>query len=236
MRKIFNMSVKQTVPSVESVFDAQGIPQSKQSDNRFARLAEDAIKIYNNMAKPIGILMEVDIDDFSRIYEGEGRNSHDSPVKTIYETSNDLALFAVTIDEEVCFEIARLFRSDNFVIGSMLDSVASEGTEQTAQVLENIYMDHLKVHGRLNPKMGTLRFSPGYCGWHISGQRKIFQSLHPEDIGIELNDSCLMKPIKSISGVIISGLKENFIYEDRFSFCKDCATHSCIERLNEISN
>jgi len=47
------------------------------------------------------------------------------------------------------------------------------------------------------------RFSPGYCGWHVSEQKKLFP-LFPsaEPCGIRLTDSSLMLPIKSVSGVI----------------------------------
>ena len=49
----------------------------------------------------------------------------------------------------------------------------------------------------------TNRFSPGYCGWHVSEQKKLFP-LFPsaEPCGIRLTDSSLMLPIKSVSGVI----------------------------------
>lgn len=49
----------------------------------------------------------------------------------------------------------------------------------------------------------TNRYSPGYCGWHVSEQQKLF-SLFPvaSPCGIQLTDSSLMIPIKSVSGII----------------------------------
>jgi hypothetical protein len=76
-----------------------------------------------------------------------------------------------------------------------------------------------------------MRFSPGYCGWHVSGQKKLFAALEPEEIGITLTPSCLMKPLKSISGVIIAGDVDIFQFEDAFAFCGECSTHVCRERL-----
>jgi hypothetical protein len=76
-----------------------------------------------------------------------------------------------------------------------------------------------------------MRFSPGYCGWHVTGQKKLFAALHPEEIDITLTPSCLMKPLKSISGVIIAGDMEIFRFDDSFAFCAECSTHVCRERL-----
>ena len=52
---------------------------------------------------------------------------------------------------------------------------------------------------------GVLRYSPGYCGWHVSGQINLFNTLTPEKIGITLGESCLMNPLKSVSGVLVAG-------------------------------
>ncbi|MCF0209200.1 MAG: methionine synthase, partial [Bacteroidaceae bacterium] len=54
----------------------------------------------------------------------------------------------------------------------------------------------------------TNRFSPGYCGWHVREQKLLFSTFPlAEPCGVKLTDSCLMLPIKSVSGVI--GIGEN---------------------------
>jgi hypothetical protein len=234
MRKIFNIPVDSATPGIDVVIRAQGIPRSVTPDDRTVIIAKEAVEIYRTMANPIGIIMELSKEEFEDVYAGEGMNESDSPVKPIFGKSDDLALFAATVEEEVCEEISHQFSIGEYALGSMLDATASEGAEMTAQYIENIYRSRLQSITRFNTGCGILRFSPGYCGWHISGQKKLFQTLHPEDIGIELNPSYLMLPIKSISGVIISGKKEIFEFDDTFSFCADCATHSCRERIEAI--
>lgn len=234
MRKIFNITIDHATPSAETVIRAQGIPRSVTPDERTVRLAQEAIAVYRSKAKPIGVITEVSKEDFEATYTGEGSNDPSSPVQPIFRQADDLALFAVTIEEELCEEISRQFSIGEYALGSMIDTVASEGTEMTAQAVEDFYRGHLQAINRFDSGSGILRFSPGYCGWHISGQKKLFQSLHPEDIGIELNQSYLMRPIKSISGIIITGKNEIFRFDDSFSFCADCATHSCRERIEAI--
>ena len=48
----------------------------------------------------------------------------------------------------------------------------------------------------------TNRYSPGYCIWNIREQRGIFDLLPSDEIGVKLLPSFLMKPIKSVSGII----------------------------------
>lgn len=235
MRKIYNIFTEQVIPSIESVLAGQGIPRSLKPDERTTILAKETISIYSQIAKPVGILMEISKNDFESVFVGEGRNEIDSPIKPIYLSADCLALFAVTVGKEICSEISERFNKNDFAHGSMLDSAASEGTEMTAQAIEDIYRRHLVETGKFNTDSGILRFSPGYCGWHISAQRKLFQALLPEDIKITLNDSFLMQPLKSISGVIIFGRREIFDFDDNFSFCIDCRTHTCRDRVQAVN-
>ncbi len=234
MRKIFNISVDEVIPPIGSVLAAQGIPLHLKPDQRTSDLAQEAILLFRRHALPIGIIMEISKHDFDDVYVGDGKNATDSPVEPIYKLSDDLALFAITIEESICAEISKLFERNDLALGSMLDAAASEGAELTAQWVENFYEKHLGKIGRFNNKNGILRFSPGYCGWHMSAQKKIFKTLRPEDIDIELNSSFLMKPLKSISGIIISGQKGIFEFNDTFSFCKDCTTHTCRDRIKAV--
>jgi hypothetical protein len=116
----------------------------------------------------------------------------------------------------------------------MLDSAASEGAEQTAAALESSYGESLFSKGGHDSSIGIMRFSPGYCGWHISAQRKLFEALQPGKIGIELNKSYLMIPLKSVSGVIVTGKKEIFVFDDIFDFCANCDDRSCQDRIKTM--
>jgi hypothetical protein len=80
----------------------------------------------------------------------------------------------------------------------------------------------------------VLGYSPGYCGWHISGQKKLFAYLHPERIGITLNNSYLMTPLKSVTGVLVAGPPEIHRFKPDFPFCRHCRTYSCLERFKHL--
>jgi hypothetical protein len=76
----------------------------------------------------------------------------------------------------------------------------------------------------------TFLYSPGYCGWHISAQEPLFAVLRPQAIGMTLNASFLMSPLKSISGVLVSGPAAIHGIAAGYPFCGRCQSPVCRER------
>jgi hypothetical protein len=221
-------------PGIRAILEAQGVPRFAPIDERTTRLAEEALALYEGTARPAGILLELEREVFASIFKGNGRNDPASPVGPIFKEAEALALFVATLGEPICDEISQAFRRNDFPLGSMLDATASEAADLMAQRLEEIFRERLNSRGSFGHPLATLRFSPGYCGWDMSGQRSLFEATHPSTIGISLNESFLMRPIKSVSGVIIAGKKEIFQFDDTFSFCRDCLTHTCRDRLSRL--
>lgn len=233
MHKVVYIPVEALLPTTEAVLKAQGVPGGN-GDERMHRLAGEAISTVRRLASPSGVLLELPTDEFEGIYMGEGMNDNETPLALVYPQATNLALFAVTLGPQVGDEISRLFSQNDFAVGTMLDAAASEATELAAQYLESQYRNLLTKAGSWDDSMGVLPFSPGYCGWNVSGQKKLFAHLKPETIGITLTGSCLMQPLKSISGVFVSGKMEIFMFDDTYPFCADCRTHSCQTRARAV--
>lgn len=68
--------------------------------------------------------------------------------------------------------------------------------------------EHLRRHAGPREAL-TLRYSPGYCGISLSQQRTIFRLVDAGPIGVELLPSLIMKPLKSVSGMIGIGLESD---------------------------
>jgi cobalamin-dependent methionine synthase I len=135
----------------------------------------------------------------------------------------------VTVGEECSSKIAELFASNEYVLACLLDEVASQGAERVADLTQQRYGMLLQAEG-LGLATVVERYSPGYCGWHVSSQAPLFGILDPSAIGLRLNDRFLMEPLKSISGVFIAGKEEIHSVNDSFAFCKKCATERCRQR------
>jgi hypothetical protein len=230
MREIIKITSNETIPSESAISSAQGIYALAASSEKIKGLVRDSIRIYEDLAAPIGLIKEISADQFKIVYFGNGNNDDDTPLEIIYKSSGKLALFVVTIGERICDSINNFFESNDFAMAAMLDSAASEGVEKTAVFVEN-YFANLIGKSNSNMKADVVsRFSPGYCGWHVSGQQKLFDFLGPEEIGVTLNDSYLMKPLKSISGVFVAGPKEIFEISNNYSFCTNCTDQACLNR------
>lgn len=234
MREIIEISVNDVEPDSDEVLKMQGVSPGKKPSENLERVLEEARELFLELSRPIGIISEISIPEFEVVYRGEGLNEKRTPLESIFERADGLVLFALTVGGEVSRKIDELFRLNEFPLASMLDSIASDGTEKAADVAERHFSNILLDRRKRSSSTAILRYSPGYCGWHVSGQKKLFEFLHPEDVGITLLDSFLMKPLKSISGVMIAGEKEIHNFRDSYPFCSQCKTHSCRDRIRTL--
>lgn len=113
--------------------------------------------------------------------------------------SETFAFFAVTAGSEFETFQHTLQKEDDMLKIYIADSLGSIIAEKTADCMESALAASIEEKGWKH----TNRYSPGYCGWEVAEQQKLF-SLFPvaSPCGIRLTESSLMIPIKSVSGVI----------------------------------
>jgi len=190
-------------------------------------LFDEAMKGFNDLAKHIGLIKHINNETFEEILKGKGKNENKIPLQGIVAKASHLALFVFILGEKVSHEIQQRIRDKDYPIGYMLDIIASRSTELATVVQEKRFMDNIGFVS--NQK--ALLYSPGYCGWHITAQQKIFAYLKPERIGVKLNGSSLMSPIKSVTGIMVAGDREAHNFKNNYNFCRSCKTFSCRERM-----
>ncbi len=235
MRRTVSLNKDRVMPSLAAVLRSQGIPDRSLASKRVIEVAEMALIIHRELAAPAGIIMDIDHAAFDPVYRGLGLNEETTPLGLVAPAAEQLALFAITLGRAVSDRISLLFDEQEFALGSLLDSAASESAEMACEVLRSEYRRHLDGQGRFHAELGLLPFSPGYCGWHISAQRALFDVLQPGGIGLSLSETFLMEPLKSISGVFVAAPKPAFEFDDDFPYCTTCRTHTCRERIAELS-
>jgi hypothetical protein len=234
MREIINISVSDVMPNRSIILKAQGMISESGLQSRILTAADDACRLFEELAQPVGKALEISKTDFGPIYFGQGQNQAPGPIEEVYQQADSLVLFAVTIGHRICKRISELFEAHEYLMGSLLDTAASAGTDRASRVIEAWFKNKLSKDGRIKKNDDVLAYSPGYCGWHISAQKKLFDALKPAEIGISLRESFLMEPLKSISGVLIAGASEIHLFDSTFEFCGDCASPSCHERQEEL--
>lgn len=231
MSDILNIPVASIVPDTEAILKAQGIDLGRDVDDRISQAAGVALNLFSDLANPVAITGEVTADEFVPIYHGLGRNADPSPIEKIYRQADYLMLFAATVGRPLTDKIGELFARNEFVLGNALDVAASEGTDRISHFLEDYFTDIVKSRPESETDPTVFAYSPGYCGWHISAQKKLFEALHPETIGITLRESFLMEPLKSISGVLIAGSRSIHLIDNSYDFCADCRSEPCRARI-----
>jgi hypothetical protein len=234
MREIVKIPAEKIVPTRDDVLKTQSIPCGEKLSEELESLLRQSMMMLGEFSQVKAVMASISLPEFEVVYIGEGLNEEETPLGEIFRKADDLALFAVTMGEEITDKIDQLFKTNEFALGSMLDSVASAATDKAADTVEKNFLDFLSKKSPIDSSKALLRFSPGYCGWHMSGQKKLFEFLHPEAIGIELLESFLMKPLKSISGVMVLGEKEIFDFENTYVFCSECKSISCLGRKDAI--
>jgi hypothetical protein len=231
MNQKITFGIKEILPRQEEVYHSQGIIDISRVHDRIHDIYLDSMELFTRKADPVGLLSELSIEQFRPVFDGEGKNAEENPLRYIYPRADHLALYALTLGPKLSETIGELFDSKEFALATMLDSVASLAADKAVENLETTYHDQLLKSGRITREQVVLGYSPGYCGWDISGQKRLFELLHPEQIDLSLNESCLMVPLKSITGVLVAGNAEIHFFENDFPFCPNCEIYSCRLRM-----
>ena len=119
------------------------------------------------------------------------------------QEATSIAVFTVTLGAGYDQWMEEIKAEDNIMHEFVANSMGSVIVDSITEDL----IDELRTNAAFSGLKITNNYSPGYCGWHLSEQKLLF-SLLPDGIsGITLTDSCLMLPIKSVSGIVGVGEK-----------------------------
>jgi hypothetical protein len=230
LNEILTLTNREIEPSYNDILASQG------KDASFSDIMKDivnkAFQEFKNLAHARGILKGIEKDLFGDILYGQGKNEK-SPVDDIYEKADSLTLFALTLGEDLSDKVTVLFENKNYPLGYLLDTLASIASENSVRILENIIHNKYISSNKVKKNLKVLSYSPGYCGWDLSGQAKLFEFLKPGNIGITLNENYLMWPLKSVSGVLIAGDKRIHKFKSKYQSCKNCKDKSWVNRLKQ---
>lgn len=228
-------------PAAADILKQQGAASvsgvSEQAQDCARRAREECV----NFMRPQGILQEISRQAGLALLKPEGVIHPEAPLPAIMTRAEHLALFGVTLGTEISLRITTLFTAGDYPLAAALDAAASLAADGAALAACRAYA--ARVAGAdpaemiSSPRAGALAFlpySPGYCGWAITGQRPLFAALTPDEIGLTLNESCVMDPLKSVSGILLGGPPVMHLFRPDFPFCTQCATRDCLERMDSV--
>jgi len=135
---------------------------------------------------------------------------------------DNAALFVCTAGPGIGDYSKKLMHEGDFIKGYIADVVGSEIVESAMDKIQDDLEQQMMSQGLFI----TDRYSPGYCGWSVGEQHKLFSFFPANFCGITLTPSSLMQPIKSVSGVI--GIGPNV--RRKGYVCNHCDMVNCIYR------
>lgn len=138
------------------------------------------------------------------------------------EKAQSIALFIVTAGREFENWLEELHQQGDVWLIFLADAIGSEIAEATARAVS---LDLEQVAGEKQQYISN-SYSPGYCGWGVKEQQKLFSFFPPEPCGVRLTESSLMLPIKSVSGIIALGEQ----MEKKAYGCDICMMKTCYKK------
>lgn len=136
--------------------------------------------------------------------------------------ATQVALFLCTGGKFFSDLTQELNKKGDILEAYIVDAIGSITVEKAMDVVQA----KLEISARSEGLSISNRYSPGYCNWALSSQRILFNLVGANPVPIRLSESSLMKPIKSVSGII--GIGSNI--KKREYGCKICNNIDCIYR------
>lgn len=154
----------------------------------------------------------------------EGGIAFRSPrISKVISTCEEIVCFIATIGDDIENETKKLLKENRLSEAYILDAMGSVAVENMVDRFHKGFITRTHMDG----KGITLRFSPGYCDWPITDQKKLFDLFSSNHLRVELKDSCFMRPRKSITGVF--GITSSNSHPPLYSYnpCSECGKGDC---------
>jgi hypothetical protein len=140
----------------------------------------------------------------------------------------EIVCYIATLGDGIEGEIKRLMDQKRLAEAYILDAIASVAADNMVTTFHQQMQNSYENKGQ----QVTLCFSPGYCDWPITDQKKLFKIFESQELDVELTNSCFMQPRKSISGVFGIAPSDSNPKEQSYNPCLECDRQDCSARRN----
>jgi hypothetical protein len=202
-----------------------GYPEGVSPNDRIGEEIDRWIEEGSQLAKPQATYVVLPVADkgprWLRVETPTGTTEFKGAIGEFLGSSLGVAVFIATAGPHVENRASDLLREHDGLAAMVLNAVGAE----RAEAAESVVINQLRQQAHKASIAPTLPYSPGYCGMPLTEQKKLFALFDNQAIGVTLTDSCLMQPIKSVSGLI--GLVLTQDLEIFRSPCDRCELHNC---------
>lgn len=207
----------------DKILNRIGYDNGSTPSSRISSLVDDYIENYHDFIAPSysRTIRGIKAVNGNRVDTGDSIILESYKVARLLERCEKVVFFACTIGNYL--EDLSAYLADNRLIlqATVLDAIGSGTVEKLAVWVEQSIKEDAGRDGFVTSR----RFSPGYCDWDVSQQGLVFKALGDNAAGITLNDSMLMVPQKSVSGIVGIGRPGKEI--ENYNPCTTCSEKDC---------
>jgi len=197
-----------------------GYPSEATPSPPIVRKIEQIVSSAHGRLEPRGAFSLYAVSEQTSRSLGLGPAAIAGIVADFLRHARSVAVFAVTAGEPISRLSEEAARKGEVLDAWVLDALGSWAAEAAADAL----MERIRTHAS-DLEALTLRYSPGYCGMDLAQQRLLFRLVPADAVGVTLLPSLLMRPLKSVSGVVGLGPKETVCRN--LSPCDSCPQVGC---------
>jgi len=183
---------------IEHVLKGQGIDPTRARP-RLVAAAEGVLGEAQSLLDPVALYTILPVREFyHQTVVLDGGAIFEGPlVARALAGATEAALVVCTIGPALEEQVGALFAADS-VRAMALDGAGTAAVGEVARQIVAQICEEASSRG-----LGTgMRASPGQEGWPIEQQRVFFDLVPAQGIGVQLTESCLMLPRKSVSVVV----------------------------------
>jgi hypothetical protein len=217
----------------KSVCSYLGYKNDVEPSTRIASLLDEYMVNAGNLIKPSYSYVIRDIESVMgpRIFiQGSGGLISNmiifesDAIARLLAQCEKVAVFVLTIGSQLEDMVGWLANKGLIIEAYVLDAIGSNFAEKLADSVESKIREVARTQGYCISR----RFSPGHCDWDISQQRGVFRAVGDDSVGVQLTDSYLMVPQKSISGIMGIGPCDGDV--ESHNPCQPCSKRNCLWR------
>lgn len=217
-------------PDRAGVLRYLGYPPGAAPARCIERRLEDALEACRGRLRPRGMYAVYRVArQTPRLLALGGGESFTGEIGEFLGGARRVAVFAGTAGQEIVDLAESATRAKDAMSGLVYDAIGSHLADATVEGLAADLRARLGEGEAL-----TQPYSPGYCGISLAQQRTIFRLLDGRRIGVELLPALIMKPVKSVSGLI--GIGPEGGIRALGNPCERCPMVGCRMRRQSESN
>jgi hypothetical protein len=164
------------------------------------REIEDAIEYALSLIHLTGAGVRIPIEEIGQfnIVLSKGIAFNSSGLARMLRGCAEVLLMGATAGKDIMEAIESDSKDNRLTRGVILDAVASEMVDASLDWIADYYNSQLR---RENRQLTRRRFSAGYGDFMLENQKIMYDVLQLGMLGVELTESCMLVPQKSVTAV-----------------------------------